>query len=167
MLRALALFGAVVVVFAVTIGGASGISRPQTFSVLEIDESNASNIAFDFPQGPKPGDRFSLTNGLYKWAGVKRGARIGYDNVLCTFTRVPRSLTEQSTITAHCAAGFHLPGGQIVAEGFLEFPNGPINADVPIVGGTGTYANARGWVHTHDIGNGESGRSSLTFHLLP
>jgi hypothetical protein len=166
--KALALVGSVVAVLSIAVTGASGISRPQTFSVLEIDESDAStNIGFEFQREPKPGDRFAFKSSLYKWAGVKRGARIGYDNGLCTFARVPTPLSEHSTITAHCVAGFHLPGGQIVAEGFIDLPNGPITANVPVVGGTGAYGNARGWVRVHDIGVEDSGHSALTFHLLP
>jgi hypothetical protein len=168
MRKALALVGAVVALLSIAVTGASGISRPQTFSVIEIDESDAStNVGFDFQREPKPGDRFAMKSGLYKWAGVKRGARIGYDNVLCTFVRVPAPLTEHSTITAHCVGGFHLSGGQIVAEGFIDFSNGPLIANVPVVGGTGAYGNARGWVHVHDIGVQDSGHSALTFHLLP
>jgi hypothetical protein len=168
MRKALALLGAFVAVLAIAVTAASGISRPQTFSVLEIDQSDAStNIGFDFQREPKPGDRFAFKSGLYKWAGVKRGARIGYDNGLCTFTRVATPLTEHSTLTAHCVAGFHLPAGGVVAEGFLELTPGPLNVDVPVVGGTGAYANARGWVHVHDIGAEDSGHTALTFHLLP
>jgi hypothetical protein len=165
MLRALALLAAVVAVFSVAVGGASGINRPLTFSLLEIDESDAStNLGFDFQRGPKPGDQFAFKSGLYKWAGVKRGTRIGYDKGWCTFIQVPTNFQQ---LWGHCTAGFFLPGGQILAAAFIHFTDGPLNVDVPVIGGNGIYANARGYVHVHDLGNGEGGHTSLTFHLLP
>jgi len=36
-----------------------------------------------------------------------------------------------------------------------------------VVGGTGLYANARGYVKTRDLGNGNSNNTSVEFHLLP
>jgi hypothetical protein len=168
MRRALALLGAVTAVLAITVSGASGINRPQTFSLLEIDQSDAStDLGFEFESGPKPGDRFAFKSSLYKWAGVKRGARIGFDKGTCTFIQVPATLQQNSTIWGNCTAGFFLPGGQIVGAAFIRFTDGPLNVDVPIIGGTGIYANARGYVHVRDLGSGDSGHSNLTFHLLP
>lgn len=168
MRRAFALVGALIAVLSIAVGAASGISRPQTFSVLEIDESDATvNQGFDFQRPPKPGDRFGFKSGLYEWAGVKRGKRIGHDEGLCTFTRVPATFNEQSVISANCAASFFLPGGQVYAGGFLHLGNGPLDTDIPILGGTGIYANARGWAHVHDLGNGDIGHTNITFHLLP
>jgi hypothetical protein len=36
-----------------------------------------------------------------------------------------------------------------------------------VIGGTGAYANARGFINIRDLGTGESGHTSLTFHVLP
>ena len=80
--------------------------------------------------------------------------------------RVPPS-PEHFSADAHCAASIFLAGGQIVLEGFPRFGEGPSNFDVPVVGGTGIYANARGFVHIRDIGAEDSGRTAMTFHLLP
>jgi hypothetical protein len=35
------------------------------------------------------------------------------------------------------------------------------------VGGTGVYANARGYVTTQGLGNGHTPRTRLDFYLLP
>ena len=51
--------------------------------------------------------------------------------------------------------------------GFVSFPDGPLDFDVPVLGGTGSYSNARGFVHIRDLGNGGSGKSNNEFHLLP
>ncbi len=163
----LAFLGTLAVVLSVTVTPASGIDRAQTFSVLEIDESDASvNLGFDFQRLPRPGDQFAFKSGLYKWAGTKRGARIGHDIGHCTFVRVAGN-EEHLSVTGHCAGSFFLPAGSVIAEAFLTLPEGPLNADIPIIGGTGAYANARGFIHIRDLGTGDTGHTSLTFHVLP
>jgi len=155
------------VLFALWVGSASALDRAQTFSVLEIDESDASvNLGFDFQRLPRPGDQFAFKSGLYKWTGTKRGARIGRDEGHCTFVRVAGE-QDHLTLDAHCAASFVLPTGTVLAEAFLTLPSGPLRADIPVIGGTGAYANARGFIHLRDLGTGDIGHTSITFHLLP
>jgi hypothetical protein len=169
MLRATSAFLlALCVVFALAATSAPAITQPQKFSLLEIDESDAStNLGFDFQRFPRPGDQFAFKSSLYKWAGAKRGVRVGHDEGVCTFIRVPPETTQGFSATGHCAAGIHLPLGELVLEGFIEFTDGPSRFDVPIVGGTGAYANARGYVHIRDVGGEDSGHSAMTFHLTP
>jgi hypothetical protein len=167
MRTVLALTAALAAVLALAVGSASGIDRPQTLSLLEIDESDAStNLGFDFERLPKPGDRFAFKSGLYKWAGTKRGARIGHDEGICTFVRVAGD-EQNLQIDGHCAASLWLPSGSILVEGFISFAEGPLTADVPVIGGTGAYVNARGVMQIRDLGNGDIGHTSLTLHLLP
>jgi hypothetical protein len=164
---AFALLSALCLVFLTMLASASAAARGETMSLLEIDESDAStNLGFDFQRLPRPGDRFAFKSGLYKWAGAKRGARIGRDEGICTFIRVPTSSTGGFSASAHCAAGMHLPAGEVLLEGFVQFGEGPATFDIPIVGGTGSYASARGYVHIHDLGGGDIGHSSLTFHII-
>ena len=144
------------------ISPASAITQPQTFSLLDVEQASAELDGFDFSAGPKPGQRFTFTDTLYKWAGTKRGARVGHTEGLCTFTRFTGS-----TATAHCTASFFLPGGQIYAAAFLKFGDGPGNFTVPVLGGTGIYANVRGYVRIRDIGDGNSGKAKNEFHLTP
>jgi hypothetical protein len=167
-MRRLSVFvGALVSALVVAVTSASGLNRSQTFSLLEIDESDASvNLGFDFQRLPRPGDQFAFKSGLYKWAGTKRGARVGRDVGHCTFVRVAGD-EQHLLLDAHCAASFFLPTGSVLAEAFLRLPEGPLNADIPVIGGTGAYANARGVVHIRNLGTGDLGHTSLTFHLLP
>jgi hypothetical protein len=163
----LALVAALAAVLSIAVASASPIDKPQTFSLLEIDQSDAStNIGFDFQRLPKPGDRFAFKSSLYKWAGTKRGARVGHDAGLCTFIRVSPS-QEHFSADAHCAAGIFLPAGEVLIEGVISFTEGPSNFDIAVVGGTGAYANARGSVHLRDIGGEASNHTAMTFHLLP
>jgi hypothetical protein len=140
---------------------ASGLTGPQTFSLLDVEQSSAELDNFNFSGPPKPGQRFAFTNTLYKWAGTKRGARVGRTEGLCTFTRFSGSIA-----TAHCTASFFLPGGQIYAAAFLRFGEGPGNFAVPVLGGTGIYSNVRGYIRIRDLGQ-NSGKSNNEFHLTP
>ncbi|HZQ02674.1 MAG TPA: hypothetical protein VFA88_01490 [Gaiellaceae bacterium] len=167
MCRLIACGAGVLLVLSVAVASASAIDRPQTFSMLEIDESDASvDLGFDFQRLPRPGDQFAFKSGLYQWAGTKRGVRVGRDEGHCIFVRVAGD-AQHLSLDAHCAASFFLPAGSVVAEAFLSLPEGALNADIPVVGGTGAYANARGFVHIRDLGTGDTGHTSLTFHLLP
>jgi hypothetical protein len=157
----------VAAVMVVLVSPASAITKPQTFSLLSIDSGTEQPIGdFAFNREPRPGDRFSVVDYLYKWAGTKRGARVGRLEALCTFTHV--QATEQTLrSSAHCGGTFFLPAGQVGVAGFLPITDGPLNFALPVVGGTGAYANARGWVHIKDLGNGNAGHSNNEFHLLP
>jgi hypothetical protein len=67
--------------------------------------------------------------------------------------------------TALFSAQVFLPGGTIFAEGYGRVnPNGPSRYTFPILGGTGTYANVRGYVNVHDL---RDDRTNIQFHLLP
>ena len=61
-----------------------------------------------------------------------------------------------------------LPGGTVMVVGYGHISaDGPSRLTLPVVGGTGIYANARGFVKVRDLGNGNSDRSNIQFHLTP
>jgi hypothetical protein len=163
--------GAVVAVAAATaailIPSASALDKPQDFSLLDVSESFQPISGFAFNRAPHPGDRFAITDGLYKWAGTKRGARVGHIEATCMFTRIPSATERSFSASALCTGQIYLPAGQLLVEGFVRFSNGPSNIQLPVLGGTGGYANARGSVHIRDIGGGDSGKSNVDLHLLP
>jgi hypothetical protein len=50
---------------------ASALTKPQTFSLLSVESGTESEIGgFGFQREPVPGDRFVVTDRLYKWAGA-------------------------------------------------------------------------------------------------
>ena len=158
---------AALAVLAVAVSPVSAIDKPQTFSLLSVTSDTETAIdGFAFQREPVPGDRFTFTDQLYKWAGAKRGAHVGHDEGICTFTKI-KVTSKSFGGTFHCNAMFFLPGGQVAIEGFLPFSEGPLDFVVPVVGGTGVYANARGTVHVRDLGNGDTGKSNNEFNLLP
>jgi hypothetical protein len=161
---ALCAFPAVLAALAVVASPASGLTKPTTFSLLDVTESSQTINGFDFQRLPQPGDRFAFTDGLYKWAGTKRGARVGTAEVLCTFTKVAAS-EHAFGATALCTGQFYVPGGSVLAHGFIRLTEGPGRFTVPVVGGTGRYADARGYLKIRDLGNGNEDKSNVEFHL--
>lgn len=145
----------------------SALNAPQKFSLLDISEVFQPIGGFDFSRLPVAGDRFALTDGLYKWAGAKRGPRVGHLEATCMFSRILVATQSNFSAVTLCTGQVYLAGGQIVVEGFVRFGNGPANFRIPVIGGTGTYANARGWIHIRDLGGGDSGHSNVDFYLLP
>ena len=148
---------------------ASAISSPQTFSLLEVSTPNSDQPMgdFTFDRPPVGGDQFAVTNELYKWAGTKKGARAGRDEVMITFvTGFGPDFSHKAT--ALFTAQVYLQGGTIFAQGYGQInPNGPSKYTFPIIGGTGTYANVRGYANVRDLGNGNTNKTNLEFHLLP
>ena len=95
------------------------------------------------------------TSALYRWDGIRRGARIGRAEIMCTIV---------SMSGAQCTGTFFFPAGKIVAVGFVRFGSGP--AKVPVAGGTGRYVGARGVFTSRTIGT-DNDVSADTITLLP
>jgi hypothetical protein len=159
----------IVVSVAIWASSASAISSPQTFSLLEVSGPNSDQPIgdFTFDRPPVGGDQLAVANTLYKWAGTKRGARAGHDEVLLTFiTGFGSDFSHKATVLF--VAQVYLHGGTLLVQGYGQVnPNGPSKYTFPIVGGTGTYANARGYVNVRDLGDGHQNTTNLEFHLLP
>lgn len=159
----------VVLSSAVWASSAAAINSPQTFSLLEVvvpaNERPLGDFTFDRP--PVGGDQFSVTNALYRWAGTKRGARAGRVEVLHTFvTGFGSDFTHKATVLF--VAQVYLQSGTILVQGYGQIPpGGPSKFTFPIVGGTGTYANVRGYLNLRQLGDGNQGKTNLEFHLMP
>jgi hypothetical protein len=164
----LALITALVVSVALSASTATGLENPRTFSLLEVDVKGAPLGDFTFDRAPVGGDRFTETNALYRWTGPKgRGARVGRNRVLVTFItgHGPR-FTRRATLLL--TAQMYLPDGTLLVEGYGSVPpRGPHKFKIPVVGGTGVYSNARGYVTVRDVGDGTTGTSKIDFHLVP
>jgi hypothetical protein len=165
---ALALGAALAVSVALWAPAASALKAPRTFSLLEVDATEAPLGDFTFDRAPVGGDQFTETNVLYRWAGAKgKGPRVGHDRVLLTFvTGFGANFTHRAIILAQ--GQLYLPDGTVMAEGYGNIPaDGPHKFTLPIVGGTGVYANARGYMTTQGVGDGTTDRTKLELHLLP
>jgi hypothetical protein len=145
----------------VVVGTGSAITGPK---VIRVIEAGGADVNLDSQiDEPKAGDRFYSANRLYSWAGAKRGKRVGRDSILCTFIAVH---VERGWASAFCTAQFFLTRGSVTAETSLRFTEGSQKISVPVTGGTGVYANVKGWIAIRDL-PGASGSSALTFHLKP
>jgi hypothetical protein len=162
------LLALIVLSVAVWATSASAISSPQVFSLLDVSSNNEQPIGdFTFEKPPVGGDQFAFADPLYKWAGTKKGAWAGHLQVLATFvTGFGSDYSRKATVLIDAQA--YLQGGTVFAEGYGQLnPNGPSKFRLPVVGGTGTYANVRGYVNVRDLGNGQDGKTNIEFHLLP
>jgi hypothetical protein len=151
-----------VVLALIATSSTSALSKPEVLSILEVPEGfTPLGASLDFTH-LKPGDSFAFVQGLYTWAGQKRGTRIGHIAGSC---QIVSTLSATGAGKSHCTATAFLPTGQILFGGYQRFTAGPGTFTYPIIGGTGHYANARGWVRIKDIGT--SGKTADVFHLVP
>jgi hypothetical protein len=145
------------------LSAASGLTKPETLRFLDIEEAFTPLDAGFSEQAPPPaGARFAFSEGLYEWAGTKRGKRAGRFEGMCTFTKVHLAA---AAVTSYCVATAYLPKGQLVLGGFIRFvEQGPGGFVIPIMGGTGRYANARGTATFRDL---PSGNQAVVLRLIP
>jgi hypothetical protein len=145
----------------VAISSTSAVSKPETVVLRGLPERFEPLEGFSADGLPSTGARAIFTERLYELKGTKTAARIGRTEGLCT---VIGTWGNSHRAPAYCVASYSLPGGKILVAGFGPFPVGPGGSKVPIVGGTGAYANARGYVKVRDL---PGFRTNNEIHLLP
>lgn len=155
--------GAVAVSIALGTSSASALVKPRVFTLLEVEGPQQPLGDFDFDQAPVGGDQIVASNRLFRWNG-RKGIRVGRDRVLFTFmTGFGADFSHRATVLFQ--AQVYLPDGTVFVEGYGSIaPNGPTRLELPVVGGTRIYANARGYVKVRDI---SGGRTLLDFHVSP
>ena len=136
----------------------SALDRPEVVSVLVLPEGFTPLTDIDVTRF-KAGDSFGFVGGMYTWTGTKKGNRTGRIDGSC---QIVSAVSPAGRGTLACAATAVLQAGRILFEGHDEL--GP-HKTFPITGGTGRYANARGWVTIKEIGF--SGKTANVFHVLP
>jgi hypothetical protein len=140
---------------------ALAIDGPRTLRLVEVsipqNDTPLGDFRFDRP--PAAGDRFVVTNALFR-----DGKRVGRVKVFHTFVSgFGSKFARKATILFVAQA--YLPDGTILAEGYGQVPaNGPARLSIPILGGTGSYANVRGDL---DVRTLSENKTQLDFHLLP
>jgi len=156
----------IVLVLAAWGTSASALNSPRVFSLLDVTVADQS-FGFEFDRAPRGGDQFGFVDALYRWAGTKRGARVGRVQGMGTFqTGFGPDFSHHATVLFVAQA--YLPGGSILIQGYGRInPRGPSRFTFPVVGGTGIYDNVRGYIKVRDLGNGETGKSAIEVHLLP
>src|SRR5262245_59553772 len=149
MTKALSLAAVVFGLFALSGPTAATATNSQGASALTI---RLVSIFMPFkgrdrpPKGPSKGDVYAgpsvLRNAVKQFRRAK-GAVVGHDYEVVTFT---------SPTTEAVRAVVHLPGGTIRVRGYRNRETNPRAFTVPVVAGTGRYANSRGTVYIRDLG---------------
>jgi hypothetical protein len=128
------------------VGSSAAAAKPQTLRVLEVDTSFVGTGGFNAAahEPPAVGEGVVIRGGVYKLNGRKQGARLGALRIECTFTN--------STGGSVCTAVVSLPPGKLVVSGLTPGSSTRAYA-LPILGGSGRYANAKGHLAIKPIGN--------------
>ncbi|MEU3604403.1 hypothetical protein AB0E83_02875 [Streptomyces sp. NPDC035033] len=110
------------------------------------------------PEAPEVGDSFAFADDLFR---TKGGEKAGRDGVSCTVVRTG------NPTDSLCVGSFALdggPGGQLSGQALISADpsdEAPAAFDIAITGGTGDFANARGWIRSTPDGD----YSKLEFHI--
>ena len=152
---AAAVSAAVVAAIALAAGGGNS-PRSVTFHLVERDQS--FNFVDNPPSGAQShiasaGDLFVLGGNLFTKAGKHAGEFYAY----CV------SATGGKNNADVCSGVFRLAGGQL--ELMTSFKGESNPGQIAVIGGTGAYAGARGWVASVSKGT-NSNISHDTVHLL-
>lgn len=139
---------------------ADGASGPVTLSFLDVSV-RATPVLAAAEGEPRPGDRLFLADALYTWHGGRRGQRAGSTTATLTFM----SPFGKRGATADLTGQVFLRGGSIRTAGVVQLREGPSHFVLPIVGGTGRYAGARGTIESRDL-DSSGKRSALIVHLI-
>jgi hypothetical protein len=155
-----------VAILALTLVAATGATSapstatPRAFSLLEVTGKAHGLNGFHFQRAPRAGDQIAQTDALYEWADGKRGARAGRAEMITTTT----SNAGPHGFVALLIAQAFVPGGSLFVEGYADFGPSDAPKSFPILGGTGSYATARGYVTARPLGQDST---KLDFHLAP
>jgi len=148
-----AAFVSVLLLALVFAAGASSAVKPLTLNLLEVQTAFTPTGGLDptYNTVPKVGQGFVIESAFYKWNGTKRGAQVGTLQVVCTTTKQNSAPSYQGWVICTGAALFG--GSQVAVAGSIKQSN---NFSIPIVGGTGVYAGARGYVQVESINDTKS-----------
>jgi allene oxide cyclase len=128
---------------------AIGSARPSATVVHVVEHANTDATTDTGKKGDSAGDILTFANPVFDGADK---TKVGTDNGFCMRTVAGAAY--------ECWWTTFLPRGQITVEGpFYDKKNSVL----AITGGTGAYANARGWMALNSKANGT--KYDFVFHL--
>lgn len=135
-------------------GSSAATPRPQTLRVLEVATSFVGTGGFNATGHTPPavGQGVVIKASLFQVSNHKPGVRYGLLHIRCTFTN--------STGASVCTAIASLPAGKLVVSG-LSPGNSTKPYTLPILGGSGRYAGARGHIAIKPIGNSNKATDTI------
>jgi hypothetical protein len=128
-------------------GDQPGRGHHDSLTIAVRETATFTSRIDNAPDGPSAGDTFTFT-------GTLEGHQNGTEQGACTFTT--------ATVT-QCSITAFLPAGQVLFEGPLPFDQ--THFQVPIAGGTGQYARARGYADVR-VTNATGTVDDVTMHIL-
>jgi len=135
-LLALAVLAAVAAVVGTsTLATASSSSAAQSMDLVAVELPKSEVVVDVGKKGDSDGDSVFFAESL-----LRNGKKIGRSDIYCVFTRV----------MSRCNATLTVPGGTLEALGGTRFGK---TFAVAVVGGTGTYAGARGVIRVTELGD--------------
>lgn len=121
--------------------GASSATNPhQKVFTLVIEESEATLTPADFFSNLAQNTQASEDAPIYR-----DGSKVGLAETVITVTRA-----EGDDVAAMIECSIELPEGNLLFNGSVHLADLAAGADVPVVGGTGSYAGASGTVEMLD-----------------
>jgi hypothetical protein len=158
----ISLFVAILVAAVAFTAVATSASSPsvtkQALSLFAVNGEQHGLNGFNFQRPPRAGDQTARTDVLFKWDAGRRGARIGHAELIITSKT---DLGPRGAVGLLVAQMF-LAGGSLFVEGYTRFGGAEKPSSFPILGGTGSYATASGYVISRPLGQG---RTKLDLHL--
>ena len=151
----------VAVIAAVWVWTASAVDGPRTLTLIEVSipKNDRALGDFSFERPPASGDRFVVTNAL-----TSEGKRVGQVKVFHTFVTGFGSRFDRKATVLFVAQAY-VPGGSLLAEGYGQVSaDGPTKLSIPVLGGTGSYANVRGELKVRTL---SQNKTRLEFRLMP
>jgi hypothetical protein len=135
---------AVTAALAVAVPAATHAQAPgaRTFKLVELNKGSKTTFVDNGRKGAGAGDVVNLVMPVVDDTGAKAGTLTG----TCTMSGTPKS--DEPPMT--CQAVYALSGGDLVVAGRI----GPGPDHIAVVGGTGTYAGARGTIDSTDDATG-------------
>ena len=141
----------------IAVSAAAGKTTARTLTWHLVEKDAGFNFVDNPPrQGdnapPLIGDQFVFTNELR----TKSGQHAGWLNAMCTVS------TGGTHAAGPCYGGFSFAGGTILGMTIANFASD--KQEITIVGGTGVYRGASGWVES--INRPNTPYSDDTFHIV-
>jgi hypothetical protein len=129
------------------LGAQSGRDHHGSRQIAVRETATFTSQVDNPPSGPSAGDAFTFT-------GTLAGQRNGTEQGSCTFV---------TTTKTQCSISAFFADGELVFDGALPFDQ--TDFDVPLVGGTGEFSRARGYVAVH-VTNATGTVDDLVMHIF-
>jgi hypothetical protein len=132
-------------------GPAAAASSQGNPPDISFSTTMISYTAIDVaPAGPSPGDEYVLAGRV-----TRHGTADGLSTAQCTYT------ITKGPVLRICTVDYALANGLIVTSGYIRGPGKGAPVTLVVDGGTGAFANARGYGHLQPTSTG----SNVTLYL--